>query len=104
MPHARKRARSRRLRVKPERVDAAIAAFESEQLPQFKQQRGFHGVTLLANRDSGELIGISYWETEEHLTASAGLGRSAGERVGEAGEAESVGEPDEWIVVLDEEA
>ena len=103
MPHARKRARSRRLRVKPERVDAAIAEFTSQQLPQFKQQQGYQGFTLLANRENGKLIGISYWESEEHVQASGELGRSAGEQVSTTGEGESE-DPDEWVVVLDEDA
>ncbi|HEY8002027.1 MAG: antibiotic biosynthesis monooxygenase [Vicinamibacteria bacterium] len=102
MPHARKRARSRRLRVKPERIDAAVAAFESDQLPSYKEQAGFRGFTMLANRESGKMLGISYWEDEEGVRASEGLGRAAGEQAAETGEGEVEG-PDEWVVVLDED-
>ena len=103
MPHARKRARSRTLKVKAERVDAAVAAFASDQLPRYREQAGFHGFTLLANRESGKLLGISYWESEDELRGSDELGRGASDQVAEVGEGEVAG-PDEWVVVLDEDA
>ena len=43
-------------------------------LPLLKQQDGFKGFIALGNRQSGELIGITFWESEQAMQASEELG------------------------------
>jgi heme-degrading monooxygenase HmoA len=50
------------------RLDGAIAAAR-QQLPAARQQPGFKGFYLLADRKTGKLMTISLWETQEHLQA-----------------------------------
>ena len=53
-----------------DRIDAVIEQVESDILPKLKEQDGFKGFTVLADRESGRLIGLSYWESEDALKAS----------------------------------
>src|SRR4051812_29326332 len=71
---AQMHARSGAFRLSSEKVDEAISAFEEEQLPRYKEQDGYKGFTLLADKDSGEVLGISFWESEDALKASDELG------------------------------
>jgi heme-degrading monooxygenase HmoA len=36
----------------------------------FKGLDGFNGFTLIADRSSGKVIGVSFWESEEAMQAS----------------------------------
>jgi heme-degrading monooxygenase HmoA len=97
-------ARSGAFRLSAEKVDDAISTFESEQLPRYKEQDGYKGFTLLADRDSGEVLGISFWESEDALKASDELGEEARSEVNERGEAEAEPETKRWEVVVDDTA
>jgi heme-degrading monooxygenase HmoA len=54
--------------VEADRLDSAVAAAQ-QQLPAARQQPGFKGFYLLADRTTGKLMTISLWETQEHLQA-----------------------------------
>ncbi len=56
----------------PDRIDDVIGQVESDVLPTLKDQDGFKGFTVLADRSSGRLIGISFWESEADVQASGG--------------------------------
>src|SRR4051794_678987 len=73
-------ARSGAFRLSSDKVDDAISTFENEQLQRYKEQDGYKGFTLLADRDSGALLGISFWENEDALRASDELGEGPGRR------------------------
>ncbi len=96
-------ARSGTFQLSPERVDDAVRAFESEQLPRYREQSGYKGFTLMAHRKSGKVIGISFWESEADLHESDELGQEARETVqreGGGGRGEVVRE--EWEVLVDD--
>jgi heme-degrading monooxygenase HmoA len=97
-------ARSGAFRLSTDKVDDAISTFESEQLPRYKEQDGYKGFTLLADRDSGEVLGISFWESEDAMSASDELGKQAREEIKERGEAEADPESKHWEVVVDDTA
>lgn len=97
-------ARSGAFRLSADKVDDAIRTFESEQLPRYKEQDGYKGFTLLADRDSGEVLGISFWQDEDALRASDELGEEARSQVNETGEAEADPERKNWEVVVDDTA
>jgi len=42
-----------------------LSRFAQEQLPGFQAQQGFKGFYLLTDRDTGNLVTISLWDTQE---------------------------------------
>jgi heme-degrading monooxygenase HmoA len=63
----------------PEGLDGVIR-FAQEQLPAVQAQLGFKGFYLLTDRDTGDLVTISLWDTQEdvrHVEARAAQVRSA---------------------------
>ena len=90
-------ARKRTLKLAPHKVEAAVSDFKEHHLHKFRSQKGFKGVTILGNRDSGEMTAISFWDTEEDLQASSDVGREAGEAIAKVGD----GEVDSGGEVLD---
>jgi heme-degrading monooxygenase HmoA len=72
-----------------DRIDGVIEQVESDVLPQLKDQDGFKGFTVLADRSSGRLIGISFWESEEALSGSEEVADQARQEA-----AETAGSPE----------
>jgi heme-degrading monooxygenase HmoA len=97
-------ARSGELQLDPANIDAAVSQFEIEQLPRHRDQGGFKGFTLAVNRGSGEMIGTSFWESEDDLHASDELGKEAREGVQQTGGGRSEIKRRDWEVVVDETA
>jgi heme-degrading monooxygenase HmoA len=95
-------ARTGTLQVSPGRVDDMVSRLEADQLPRYRDQHGYKGFTVLADRVSGKVIGISYWETEDDMEASEQLGRSARSQAAEAGEASAEPVRETYEVVIDE--
>jgi heme-degrading monooxygenase HmoA len=52
----------------PQGLDSFIG-LAREQLPAASRQPGFKGAYLLTKAETGQLITISLWETEEHMQA-----------------------------------
>lgn len=96
-------ARTGYFELSPDRVDAAVAAFEEEQLPRYRQQGGYKGFTLLANRSSGKVLGVSFWESQDDLRSSDQLGTEAREAIQQAGGGGSIVRED-WEVAVDDTA
>jgi heme-degrading monooxygenase HmoA len=95
-------ARSGSFRLSPDRLDDALRAFEEGQLPQYKEQSGYKGFTLLANRQTGQVLGISFWESQSDLQATDELGQQAREQLQERGQGQGDIERVDWEVVLDD--
>ena len=55
-------------------MDEALSQVREHVLPLLQQQDGFKGFIALGNRQSGELIGITFWESEQAMQASEELG------------------------------
>jgi len=62
-------ARWASLQVKPGRIDEFVRIFRDSMLPPAKAQKGFRGVFMLTNRDSGKAVGASLWESEADARA-----------------------------------
>ncbi len=58
----------------PDRFDEAVAAVQETFQPAARGQPGFRGFLLLADRAAHQLTGITLWETEADMAASAGAG------------------------------
>jgi len=59
-----------RVQNQPDRVDAAIANYQQDLLPQARKLPGFNGAILGVNRTSGAGISVTFWESEEMLRSS----------------------------------
>jgi heme-degrading monooxygenase HmoA len=95
-------ARTGTLQVSPGRVDEMVRQLEADQLPRYREQTGYKGFTVLADRVSGKVIGISYWESEDDMEASEQLGRAARAQAAETGEASAEPVRETFQVMLDE--
>jgi heme-degrading monooxygenase HmoA len=58
----------------PNELDEALRDVKEHVLPLLQQQDGFKGFIALGNRQSGELIGITFWESEQAMQASEEVG------------------------------
>ena len=62
--------RMTRAQTSPDRFDEAAKIWTEQVLPTARQQAGFSGATLLANRATGEGLTVTYWASEAALRAS----------------------------------
>ena len=67
-------ARMSTLEGATEEMDEALRDVREHVVPVLKRQDGFKGFIALGNRQSGELIGITFWESEQAMQASEELG------------------------------
>jgi heme-degrading monooxygenase HmoA len=67
-------ARMSTLEGYPDEMDEALREVREHVLPLLRQQDGFKGFIALGNRQSGELIGITFWESEQAMQASEEVG------------------------------
>ena len=63
-------ARITKIKVKIDKIDEASKLFEESVIPMFKSQKGYQGAYYLADRDKGECICISHWDSEEDAIAN----------------------------------
>jgi heme-degrading monooxygenase HmoA len=54
----------------PERVDELVHTAVEKVLPQLKRFSGFNGILTLADRQSGKVLTVLLWESEEAMRAS----------------------------------
>ena len=58
----------------PDRFEEARDAVPETFLPAAREQPGYQGFLLLADRASGQLVGITFWESETTMQNSGGSG------------------------------
>ena len=63
-------ARASSMSGDPGKVDEAARMLEEDLYGQLEQMDGFRGVAALAQRDSGKSLVVTFWESEDALTAS----------------------------------
>ena len=54
----------------PDKIDDATSHIQEQTLPQLRQMEGFEGFVALGDRQSGKLLGVAFWESEEALRAT----------------------------------
>ena len=60
--------------AQPDRFEEAMASVQEAFLPAAREQTGYQGFLLLTDRASGQLVGISFWESEAAMQSSGGAG------------------------------
>jgi heme-degrading monooxygenase HmoA len=55
-------------------MDVGLRQVREHALPLLQQQGGFKGIVALGDRQSGKLIGVSFWESEEAMQAAEEVG------------------------------
>ena len=65
-------ARVNAIEGSPDRMDDAERHIHEQTLPQLRQMEGFQGFVSLGDRQSGKVIGVAFWESEEALRATEG--------------------------------
>ena len=74
-----------------DQVDEGMRYVREQVLPQLQQQDGFEGFVVLSDRQSGKIIGVSLWESEQALRASEEVGDRTRSESAEAGGATVAG-------------
>ena len=54
----------------PEKMDDAKGHIQEQTLPQLQKMDGFKGFVALGDRQSGKVVGVAFWESEEALRAT----------------------------------
>jgi heme-degrading monooxygenase HmoA len=57
-----------------DQVDEGMRYVREQVLPLMQQQDGFKGFIVLNDRQSGKIIGVSFWESEQAMRASEEVG------------------------------
>ena len=96
-------ARVTTLQLQPDRIDDAVAGLEQNEVPMWKGLDGFKGFTLLVDRQSGKVVGTSYWESEEAMQASEEAVKESRSRAAETGGASSEPQVERFEVAVDTE-
>jgi heme-degrading monooxygenase HmoA len=68
----------------PDRMDDAKRHTQEQTLPQLQKMDGFKGFVALGDRQSGKLLGVAFWESEEALRATEQAVSSVRSRAAEA--------------------
>ena len=63
-------ARVTTIKGSPDRMEDAERHIQEQTLPQLRQMEGFKGFVALGDRNSSELLGVAFWESEEALRAT----------------------------------
>jgi heme-degrading monooxygenase HmoA len=78
-------ARIGRVSFSPDKADQLANHVRDTIVPEYQQKNGFKGFTLLIDRQGGEGLGISFWESEEAMRATDDVGDRARQGAAEAG-------------------
>jgi heme-degrading monooxygenase HmoA len=63
-------ARVTTIQGSPGKIDDAKGHVQEQTLPQLQKMEGFKGFVALGDRQSGKVLGVSFWESEEALRAT----------------------------------
>ncbi|HEV2032740.1 MAG TPA: antibiotic biosynthesis monooxygenase [Candidatus Dormibacteraeota bacterium] len=66
--------RATRVQTPPDKVNDAIKNFEANILKGLRSAPGNQGASLMVNRQTGEAIGVTYWESAQALANSEQIG------------------------------
>jgi heme-degrading monooxygenase HmoA len=56
--------------VKRDKLEEALKIYEESVIPETKGQKGYRGIYLLTNQDTGKIVSISLWDSREDALAN----------------------------------
>lgn len=68
----------------PDRVEEGLRIYREEVVPWLRDATGFRGFVALLDRDGETGLGITFWATEEDMSADASLGGALRDEVAAA--------------------
>lgn len=77
-------ARMTRFDGAPDRIDDAVRQTQDVWEPRLREIAGFGGIVSLADRSTGTIVAITFWESEEAMRASDQKVTSVRKDVGDA--------------------
>ncbi len=63
-------ARVTTIQGSPDKMDDATSHLQEQTLPQLQKMEGFKGFVSLGDRQTGKVLGVVFWESEEALRAT----------------------------------
>ena len=66
-------ARMTTFQTDPGHIDEVVRHFREEVLPVARQQAGYEGGHFMIDRETGKVIAVSLWTSEEAMRSSAGM-------------------------------
>ena len=85
----------------PAKIDDAKGHIQEQALPQLQKMDGFKGFLALGDRNSGKVVGVAFWESEEALRATDEAVSSVRSGAAEAAEG-TVSSVEEYEVFVNE--
>jgi len=62
------------VQIQPGKMDEAIRIYRDSVVPAAKQQKGYKGIYLLTDRNTGKGISVALWQTEADMKAGESSG------------------------------
>jgi heme-degrading monooxygenase HmoA len=94
-------ARISTLQLDAAKIDDVVGQLEEREVPEWEQMDGFKGFTLMADRQSGKAVGVSFWESADAMSASEEKVKGSRERAAETGGASGEPTVERFEVVID---
>jgi heme-degrading monooxygenase HmoA len=63
--------RTSTIEMDPSRIEDGVAVINDKVIPTLKGIDGFRAANFMVDRDAGKLVGITFWDSEDALNASA---------------------------------
>jgi heme-degrading monooxygenase HmoA len=63
-------ARVTTAQINPEDIEEGIKIYKESVVPAAKKQKGFVAISLMINPETGDILSIGYWESEEDAVAT----------------------------------
>ena len=57
-------------RISPDRVDEGTKRYKESVLPATREQKGYRGTNVMVDRNTGNVVTITLWESEEDAVAN----------------------------------
>jgi hypothetical protein len=86
-----------------DKIDDAVRFWNEQQLPKYRDQPGYKGFTLLVNRESGKLLGVSFLDSEDAVRGSDEMAKRARSGLAEAGRGTEQTR-ENWEVAIEDKA